>query len=195
MINILDQYLHPHRHYHTIEHIAKMVRNSIVYDLDEVDRMKLKYGIYYHDFIYNPMSDTNEADSVTAFMDDLMNNRINLEGIMKPAELGASVMLMIQDTYDHIPRTPLSKLLIDLDLWELADPEQYIKNSKLIRLEYPLVHDVDFYKGRVNWITEMLNKDQIYYTNYCMMEDFEKKARANLSNELMELTNPMWYLP
>lgn len=187
MINILDQYLHPHRHYHTIEHIAKMIRNSIVYDLDERDRMKLKYAIYYHDFIYNPMSDTNETDSVKAFMDDLMNNRINLDGIMKASELGASVMLMIQDTYDHIPRIPLSKMLIDLDLWDLADVDTYKQNSKLIRLEYPLTTDKDFYLGRINWITEMLKKDQIYYTNYCMLNDFEKKARFNLCTESLDL--------
>ena len=187
MLHILDQYLKPHRKYHTIEHIASMVRNSIVYDLDEKDRMKLKYAIYYHDFIYNPMSDTNENDSVRAFMDDLMNNRINIENIMKPAELGASVMLMIQDTYDHIPRTDLSKYLIDLDLWDLADRDKYCQNRKLVREEYYLVSDGDWKIGRMNWITEMLEKHKIYHTNYCIENGFEERARTHLSNELLKL--------
>lgn len=184
MIELIERYLKPHRHFHNIEHIANMIRRSIVYDLEEKDSISLKYAIYYHDYVYDPMSDTNEKDSSLAFITDLMNNKIENYDCINSMDLGAIVMLMIQDTYNHIPTTRLSKYLIDLDLWELADIDKFDHNRKLVRKEYTFIDNETFNLARINWINSMLKKKQIYYTDYCIDNHFENEARNNLNLEL-----------
>jgi len=189
MLNIIDQYSSTDRHYHNFNHISKMLMNLNYFSsLNDIEKIKLRLAILYHDYVYDINSGTNEEDSVDAFMDDLMNNKIHYKNKMVSiSNIGASVMVMIMDTKDHIPRTKLSNVLIDLDLWELADKDQYKINSLLIEKEFSSIPYYEFIEGRILWLQEMLNKDQIYYTKYCANNEFENRARENIKNELMEL--------
>ena len=187
MINLLQEYLDPNRHYHNIEHISNMLSNSNVFQLNLSDRIKLHTAIVYHDIVYDPTSNSNEEDSAKFFMTDLMNGEIKYnQKVISHSELSGAVWVMIHSTKDHIPTSDMCKYIIDLDLWELADSEKYIKNRALIRKEYSMYSDRDFLLGRNEWIESMLNKKQIYYTDYCIENGFEENARKNLLVDLNE---------
>ena len=190
MLNILKAYSEPHRHFHTFGHVSRMLINAEHYKgvLSESDYQTLILAILYHDYVYVPSSKTNEQDSVDEFMDQLLNHKIDYDtSLIKQNELAGRVLVMILDTVKHEPTFELSKYLIDLDLWGLAFTDEYEINSKLIEREY-IDYSRDIYvKGRINWINEMLDKDQIYYTSVTKNLEFEEQARTNLKNELHQL--------
>lgn len=184
MINIIKAYSEPHRYYHNFNHISKMLINAERFNLSDKDLQTLRLAILYHDFVYIPSSKTNEQDSVDVFMFDIMNHKLLYDKtLISEGELKSQVMLMILDTIKHEPTFELSKYLIDLDLWELADSEQYKINSKLIRMEYIEYSEDIYVKARINWINSMLEKDRIYHTSSIDV-GFESLARKNLKNEL-----------
>lgn len=185
MIDIIDAYLEPHRHYHNLTHISNMLENSRYFHLTEIDMIKLKYAIYFHDYVYDPESKMNEKNSAIAFLDYVNSGKIQLYDIMPTKDFTHAVFNMILDTKEHVPSIiGLSKYLIDLDLWELADTAKYWKNLTLIRKEYSIYFYDEFVEGRIKWINHFLSKEQIFYTDYCINNDFENLARINLNDEL-----------
>lgn len=185
--NIIDAYTRDDRHYHNITHISNMLANLNNFNLNPIERIKLHYSILYHDVIYDPESDNNEEDSAVYFMRDLMNGNIEYnKNIISATDLGSVVWVMIHSTKHHNPTSDMCKYLIDLDLWELTDNNRYKENVKLIRKEYNMFSDKEFKIGRIEWISYMLHKKQIFYTDYCIENGFEELARKNLQAELDE---------
>ena len=70
---LLLRYAEPHRYYHTATHIMKVVRN--LFDLSTVlgrqPSAELLAAGLYHDAIYDPRADDNEARSAALAIDDL----------------------------------------------------------------------------------------------------------------------------
>lgn len=187
MLNILKAYSEPHRHFHTFNHISKMLINAEQYKcvLSDSDYQTLQIAILYHDFVYIPASKTNEQDSVDVFMELLLNHQIDYDtSLIKQNELAGRVLVMILDTIKHEPTFELSKYLIDLDLWDLAFSDRYKINSKLIRQEYIEFSEESYIYARIKWIQSVLAKDNIFHTTLAKNQSFDAHARKNLKNEL-----------
>ena len=184
MFNIIEKYNESHRYYHTIKHISDMLYNMNHFNFTQIERVTLQYAIYFHDYVYDPKSKMNEKNSAIDFLEFANSGNLQLSNKIPIKEFKHAVFNMILDTKHHEPSIEMSKYLIDLDLWDLADDIKYIKNRELIRQEYHMYSDLEFNEGRKKWIESFLAKTQIYYTNYCIENKFESKARVNLQNEL-----------
>ena len=191
-LNVIKCYNEKHRKYHTLRHIMKMLENVIFFDLDEDDLVKINLAILYHDVCYVPMSTSNELNSAKKFTNDCFEERVIVEeDIFEDEEMISDINIMILDTKNHIPTIELSKVLIDLDLWDLANYELYLSGSNLIEQEYSprFCSKKEYIIGRIKWINHMLNKKQIFYTDYCIEHNFNERAKSHLKLDLQHLKN------
>ena len=80
------------------------------------------------------------------------------------------------------------KLFLDLDLAILGTNENIYQNYKnAIRREYSFVPWFLYRRSRAKIMTNFLEREFIYFTDE-LREKFETQARANIANEIKELS-------
>lgn len=142
--NILDRYDEPHRFYHNWNHIQYMLdlakkRNILTDDL--------YLAIIFHDIIYDPKAKDNEEKSAELFYSLIPNDQIKLA---------------ILETKHHQSSSKLSKMLCDLDLYNLHDDFDIFYNYAMnIFKEYQFV-DFKIYKEERRKILESYNVEPTY---------------------------------
>ena len=175
ILELSRRYCEPNRHYHTIEHIARML--FLGRELDLSDEQVL--AIWFHDAVYDSRSDTNEEDSAELADSMMSAAEFNDESI----ELVKQIVL---DTKIHQPSCPQAAAVIDLDLASLAVPwEEYERNRRNIRLEYDWVAHADYEAGLRSFLVSFLDRPRIYWTDWGA--NLEAPARSNLSRALEAL--------
>jgi predicted metal-dependent HD superfamily phosphohydrolase len=185
---VLAELLHahgePHRHYHTLTHIAELLQL-----LEEhggaSDKDAVSLAILFHDVMYDPASRDNEEESA-----ELATQRLTALGF--PAPLVAQVDRYIRATRHSLPARqhddPDLNLLLDLDLSILAaPPDRYRAYAQAIRQEYRAVPQDVFAAGRQQMLEGFLARKQIYLTER-LRALWEAPARANIAAELVELS-------
>lgn len=161
-------YLEPHRHYHSLEHVAAMLHAGRDFPLDDVQVM----AVWFHDAIYDPRSKTNEEDSAE------LAGRL-LAGNGWPAEKIVRVQRIVLDTKRHEPTVAGAEAVLDLDLMSLALPwPEFTRNTDRIRAEYAHVADEPFRAGRAAFFATMLARPRLFFTPFG--KRLEAPARANL---------------
>ena len=177
LMDLTRRYLEPQRHYHTLEHVASMLHVGRQFPLDDEQTM----AIWFHDAVYDPQSDQNEQKSARLAQKWLAKAGWSVEAIER-------VGRMVLDTRGHVPSTPQSELVLDLDLMSLAvGPEAFARNTEAIRREYAHVPDEDFTAGRRGFFEGMMHRERLYYTEWGQ-QNLEAPARANLQRAIEELT-------
>jgi pantetheine-phosphate adenylyltransferase len=167
--------------YHNINHIKHCLK-----EFEEVkgklkDPEAVRLALIYHDAVYDPKLVYNEEKSGDKFMHDFPNY-----------PQSKKVCKLILATKDHIFKQEYEPdwdfgYLMDIDLAILgAEPEKYYVYRCNIRLEYSHVTDAEFKKGRREFVQKMLDRPQIYWSDY-FNNKYEDKARKNLYAELEEL--------
>jgi len=185
--DVLDQimrgYAEPHRHYHTIEHIASLLRLLDEHGHKVIDRDAMVLAILFHDIVYDPARHDNEEASA-----DVAAERL--------AQLGLPDRLIIKvrryilatrhgESVGTIDETDLA-LLLDLDLSVLATaPALYRVYALAIRREYAHVPDVLYRSGRRHVLEGFRARERIYRTELHAL--WEEPARANLAGEIAGL--------
>ena len=174
---LLAAYTAPDRHYHNLGHI-----NDGLEKLDEVrhlleDPDAVEMAWWWHDFVYNTASRTNEYESALAA--DL----ILFELGVKTARRNKMVWLIMPTKHDRIPTGNDQRYMVDIDLASLGTvPEVFDQNTANIRKEYAWVPDDDFRTGRADFFRKMLEgrpSGVIYLTDY-FRERYEAQAQENL---------------
>lgn len=180
-LEIFTRYSESKRHYHTIDHLE-----AIISELNEVkdkitDWDTLLLAVFYHDIIYKASSSTNEADSAKLAMQRLAEFRFPADKIAKCAN-------MIIATKEHLlSEDSDTNYLIDADLSILGrKADDYQKYTEEIREEYSIYPDFMYNKGRKKALQHFLQVETIYKTEY-FIKKFEKNAKENVSNELLDL--------
>ncbi|KAF0696342.1 Aste57867_12901 [Aphanomyces stellatus] len=190
-------YGEPHRAYHTLEHLELMYalyqRHHAALHITSMERVFV-LAIAFHDIVYDPLSKTNEVDSISVFRQFMAESPCK---VATPSE-AALVEAMIEATIRHqLP--PLSAILpdtahhhigcfLDLDLAILGQSSpMYGVYSAQIRQEYIAYSDADFCNGRAAVLRAFLGRDTLYFT-HTFQDIAEKVARANVSAELERLT-------
>lgn len=201
---LLKAYAEPHRHYHTLSHILAMLTHldavkSIV-RLDRVDEAnekrqpdgiadipplgnvyELALAIWFHDAIYKPFSNTNEADSAAWAERFLREHGYPDVGIARVHRL-----IMVTEHGVDLD-TDDEKLMVDIDLSILATaPEVYDVFEVNIRKEYRKVPGFVFRKKRKALLQMFLDQQRIYHTDY-FFSQLEQRARENLHRAIMNL--------
>jgi len=176
------QYSKSGRFYHTLSHLDNLIV-SLTPVLDNIlDWQTIVLSIAYHDIVYNPLKKDNEEKSA-----ELANKRL--------AELGASkfqrekCFSQIMATKTHsFSNDSDTNYFTDADLSILgSDEDDYVRYSQLIRKEYKYFPDFIYKPGRQKVLHHFLEMPRIYKTDY-FYQYFELQARANLKNELKELS-------
>lgn len=172
-------YIDKGRTYHSIVHIGKMMEDLVEVFPGEADNFDLKMAILYHDAVYEPGASDNEFRSAVAFETDMRARFVNLK-----EDPIREVQRLIMLTKNHIttPDDRVGSVLIDLDLAGLGKSrERYIKNSKLVKAEFPITDEM-WKIGRIKFIDTFLSRETIYQTPEGRLY-WEVTARDNLAAE------------
>jgi predicted metal-dependent HD superfamily phosphohydrolase len=173
IVQLTKAYTEPHRHYHTLEHITNMFMVASEYNVALTTSQTL--AIWWHDFVYDPKSKTNEADSADYMM----------AYIGKHYRPIFTVKRIILDTITHVSSFDESKVVLDLDLCGLgSDWDTFQHNTNMIRKEFSHLSNVEWMQGRLNWISAFVTRPRIFYTDWAH-EAFDEAARSNLTNEYL----------
>jgi predicted metal-dependent HD superfamily phosphohydrolase len=183
-LGILTRYYSgPERHYHTLHHVAVMLRLLGQFEVSAADYRVLRFAAWFHDAVYDTRSRTNEAESAA-----LAGQALDELGV--PPALNDLVRRHILATKRHEVEDGLPDLglFLDADLSILGAPEKtYLAYSEAIREEYAWVRDDAYREGRLKVLTHFLRRERLYFTEP-LAERFEARARHNLSNEIRSLS-------
>jgi predicted metal-dependent HD superfamily phosphohydrolase len=177
---LVAAYGEPHRHYHTLEHVAEVLR--VAGRLGGGPDVIL--AIWFHDAVYDPRRNDNEVKSAELAYRDLTALGIDkdiAERVM--THVIATAVLSADDPAGNTQ----TRTLLDADLAVLgAAPARYERYAADVRKEYAHVPDGDFARGRLAILRQFLARPSIYFDE--RMD--EAAARANLSAECDRLAGP-----
>jgi predicted metal-dependent HD superfamily phosphohydrolase len=180
---LVRAYAEPHRHYHTLDHIADLLLLLEKYGVSDANAVKL--AILFHDAVYDPERQDNEAASASLAVKQLL-----VLGF--PRELFGKVERYILATQHGTAPQAMGDadldLLLDLDLSVLAAPsDRYRAYAQAIKDEYAAVPDELYRPGRRRVLEDFLARPKIYRTER-LRTRWEAPARVNLSGEIAALT-------
>jgi predicted metal-dependent HD superfamily phosphohydrolase len=175
--SLLARYAEPHRHYHTAEHLARMLRTIDELAADH-DLFLVRLAGWFHDAVYAipPGQLPNEEASARLALRELSRAGLEQEDLTQVARL-------VRLTATHQPgsRDPEGELLCDADLAILAAaPEEYANYVAAIRAEYARVPEPEFVAGRLELVAR-LAEGEIFRTR--KGRALTDAARANLLAE------------
>jgi predicted metal-dependent HD superfamily phosphohydrolase len=192
---LLARYAEPHRHYHTATHIMFVLRH--LRDMAQASMTQpspqLVAAALYHDAIYDPTVDTNEALSAVLAANDLAE-------IGWPSQRCGSVAAMIVATAGHLvdpaegsggsgDGATETAMLLDADLAILgSEPGAYQAYANGVRAEYAHIDDGQWQSGRLTVLQHFLDRPRLFVTDF-MYAAAEHRARANIEAELAVLSH------
>ena len=173
---IVRCYTKPDRHYHSLEHIIRLLG---LCDELEINNSTIMLAVIYHDVIYRPGSLKNEEKSASCARKSLARLGVDPDRVDQVCE-------MILATATHlIPQdSPLTQTFLDLDMSILGSSrEDYQTYADGVRKEYTLVPDLVFKKNRREFLEKVLAGEFIFHTDL-FRKLFERSARVNIEREL-----------
>lgn len=178
---LASHYSEPHRHYHTLDHVAACLNWLDQYHHLAEDPLCLELALWAHDVIYDPRASDNEARSADWFAQHFADSDLTDQQRARVHEL------ILATIHPHPPTDPDMALLQDIDLSILgADAELYDRYEGWIRQEYDFVPEAAFRKGRSAVLQSFLDQEVIYHTAEAR-ERLELRAGENLSRALENL--------
>jgi predicted metal-dependent HD superfamily phosphohydrolase len=174
--DLRHRWAEPHRRYHTLDHLADMLRviDAAAGVAEDADAVRL--AAWYHDAVYDPIRTDNEERSAalaTAALPPLQ---------VAPARV-AEVARLVRLTAGHAaaPGDRDGALLCDADLAILAAPaDRYAAYARAIRAEYAHVPEPAFRAGRSAVLRGLADRPALFWLH----PEWEAPARANILTEL-----------
>ena len=181
---LVRAYGEPHRHYHTLDHIAQLIDLFERHGEGIAERDTVMLAILFHDAVYDPRRNDNEEASAALAVG-------RLAALAVASDLTGEVSRYIVATRHGQSAAPIAeaglRLLLDLDLSVLgAPPARYRAYAEAIRREYGFVPDALYRPGRRRVLEGFLARERIYRTDR-LSALWEGPARANLAGEMAEL--------
>jgi predicted metal-dependent HD superfamily phosphohydrolase len=180
--NLLNRWSEPHRRYHTPEHLVAV--------LDRLDQLggaseAVMLAGWYHDAVYDPTRDDNEAASAELAVLTLAVASVD------PATI-SEVARLVKLTATHLPgpADEAGALLCDADLGVLGGtPQEYAAYRLAVRAEYGELDEASWRRGRTAILERLLARQPLFFTPEGRRR-WEESARTNLRGELTELLRP-----
>lgn len=175
---LCHHYTTPNRHYHNLVHIWQVLTH--LEQLPTANNSALYLAAWFHDLIYDPQANDNEAQSATYACQWLAQAGC-------PAGLLIEIERLILLTKSHqtTPDDIAGCWLIEADLSILATrPDSYDAYAAAIRQEYNWVSEADYRAGRAQFLRGLLQRESLF----CSGRGQETQARQNLTRELSQLT-------
>ncbi|RYG42897.1 MAG: hypothetical protein EOO01_22250 [Chitinophagaceae bacterium] len=166
------------RHYHSLTHLQSIWAQLQPVKDQIQDWPVVLFAIAYHDFEYNVLKNDNEERSAAMALKRLKSLKLTSEQVNRCS-------LHILATKGHsISSDNDTNLFTDADLSILgADPTIYLSYTQSIRKEYRYYPDLLYKPGRKKVLNIFLDMPRIYKTDH-FFDLYEKRARANLANEM-----------
>lgn len=182
---LVERFGDSHLAYHNFRHITAMLDGLAYFpDLSERDRRILRYGIWFHDVIYDVRAGDNERRSA-----DLALTLLDW-----PADELADLETCIMATKGHATDQPLAQILVDLDLAILAsDRPAYRDYALAIRDEYRVYPDDQYRAGRIRVLDHLCEAPLLRLLSVAMglpTDALKQRARANMRWEQENLRSP-----
>jgi predicted metal-dependent HD superfamily phosphohydrolase len=175
---VVDAWGEPHRRYHGLGHLAAVL--GLIGELEHAaaDPAAVRLAAWYHDVVYDPTRDDNEAVSAG-------RARAGLRGLVAPEQVAeVERLVLLTAGHDPEPDDADGAVLCDADLAVLASPaEGYAAYASAVRQEYGHLTDEQFTAGRIA-VLEHLLALPVLYRLPAVAGEWTPRARANLTAEL-----------
>lgn len=182
LIELENHYATPPRAYHSLSHIHECLQTFDVRRSEANDPVLVEWSIWLHDCVYVSTRSDNEQRS--AEVSTLMLNRLDVSAAF--ASDAEAIVLATRHTGD--PLVGDAALVADIDLSILAsDRGRYARYADAIRTEYSFASDADYRRGRLAFLTKMLERSRLFHLA-TSQQTYEAAARANLAWEINRLT-------
>jgi predicted metal-dependent HD superfamily phosphohydrolase len=182
---LLAAYAEPSRAYHGIDHLDDCLARLDEAAAPDALRDRVEAALWFHDAVYDPRADDNEARSAEMA-------RAVLTGLGVAAGTAAEVARLVRLT-DHrtSPADEAGQLLCDIDLSILGrSAEDFDAYDAAIRAEYRWAPEEAYRQGRREILRALIARDPLYGTEQ-FRRRYETAARRNLRRALRRLDGPM----
>jgi predicted metal-dependent HD superfamily phosphohydrolase len=180
---LLARYREPHRHYHTVKHLAYVLAmaDELTAQVLVRDPRSVRLALFFHDAVYRPGAATNEADSAA-----LARRELGDIGVHADLVDATAALILQTGTHEAADGDPDAAVVMDADLAVLAsEPAVYAAYVAGVRAEYGHLGPTAWAAGRSEVLRRFLDRGSIFHT--APMKAREARARANLSAELVTL--------
>lgn len=180
---LVEAYSEPHRHFHTLEHVAEVLR--VAGRLGGGPAVQL--AVWFHDAVYDPKAKDSHNERLSA---ESAERELTALGL--PAEVVTQVVDLVRSTAHFDGGSgkftgPDFDALHDADLAILGASEgRYARYAADVRKEYAWVPDADYREGRRKVLETFLARERIYRTAV-MFAEGEQPARGNMQAEVSGL--------
>jgi predicted metal-dependent HD superfamily phosphohydrolase len=181
---VFQHYSQIDRHYHNLHHINRVLELIHEWKEMDLDFTTLQLAAWFHDVIYKPKASNNEAQSAeyaALILAEIGIGQVTIDRV---------VSLILCTQFHHAPTNDLeAQILLDADLAILgSEPFDYQAYACAIRREYSWLSESEYRSGRTRVLNHFLQRDRLYYLDKYYAR-FERKARKNIQEELLELNN------
>jgi predicted metal-dependent HD superfamily phosphohydrolase len=167
----------PHRHYHTVDHLAACLADLDRWRILARDPVAVELALWFHDAVYDPKAHDNEERSAA------WAQRFCAQAGLACGDALAALIAVTR--HGPAPAAGDAALVVDIDLAVLAaDGAAYDAYAAAVRREYGFVPDAEFRSGRAAVLRGFLERPAIYTTS-AIHDLRERRARANLRRELL----------
>jgi len=170
---ILQRWNESHRGYHNIEHLKDLLRQ--IGKINSKEKELLVLISLFHDIIYEPKNSDNEEQSAKF----LINN------VKEVTEDIKKVYQSIIDTKTHKSSNELSEIFNKMDMNIVTrNFDELLKWEQGIRKEYSVFSDEDYKKGRIKFLTSLLNDYPENKENLMKLIDYVGGLNEGLSDKI-----------
>ncbi|WP_144629843.1 hypothetical protein [Bordetella genomosp. 13] len=169
----LRLYEEPQRHYHNVDHLARMVDAAQAHGiaLDQAQALAL----LFHDAVYVAGAPKGANEQLSALL-----LRARVHGLVDAGVTDMAARIIV-DTTSHFPSHARSTVVLDLDLLGLAGSlDEARRDGELIYKENAHLVDgwADYAKRRSQFLQTLLDRPKILYSQE--LQHREKQLRTNL---------------
>jgi predicted metal-dependent HD superfamily phosphohydrolase len=163
--------------YHNLTHLQDCLKEFTNRKNEARDPIAVELAIWFHDAIYNPRANDNEAKSAQMAADFLSNTKWE-HSVPK---------LILATKHQDEPSSHDAQLLCDIDLGILSsESSTYRDYAMAIRNEYGWVEEEAYRNGRTAVLKSFLDRPFIFALP-ASRDLSEKRARQNINRELEDL--------
>lgn len=179
---LLAAYSEPHRRYHTLLHLRECLAHYDAASTLARRPVEVELALWFHDAVYDPRRDDNEARSAQWARDSVM-----AAGCAPEIAGRVAALVLATAHHTHAGDDPDTQLLLDIDLSILGTaPARFDAYEQEVRAEYAHVDDQAFQTGRTAVVESFLRRPRIYATPV-FHDALDAPARANLQRSLDRL--------
>lgn len=177
---LCSHYQEPHRHYHTLEHIAHCLSELDLARDHIAEFSATEMAIWFHDIIYHYGARDNEILSV-AYFKELAEPDMSADFIDRVSEF------IIATQHCGAAKDSAIAYMVDIDLSGFGLPwEEYLADSNALRYEAGEVSDEQYYQGKLRFLTELQRWPNLYQSPFFKMR-LETAAQSNIARYTADL--------